>query len=190
VKDLSLHLLDIAQNSVSAGSKNVGIVLGTEEQDEMLLLAVKDDGCGMSAEFLANITDPFTTTRTTRKVGLGIPFLKQSAEAAGGKMTLTSEPGIGTTISVTFTIKHIDRIPVGDIGTTVSALMTSYPGIDWLFSIFSSKDKFALSTAEIKQTLEDVPIDSPEVAAWILMSASEAMNSVFGGVLDEIIEGS
>ena len=182
--------MDIAQNSTHAGAHRVDIVLAAEPESGMLILTVKDDGKGMDADFLARVTDPFTTTRTTRKVGLGIPLLKLAAGLAGGTLGITSEPGRGTTLRTTFRLDNIDRIPVGDIAGTVAALMTAWTDIEWALHLQSKKDRFDLATEEIKEILEGVPIGSPAVAGWIGETVGEAMTNVFGGILDEVAEGS
>ena len=109
-----MHVLDIVQNSIKAGAKLIAVSF-VRSPDGILTFTVKDDGCGMSPEFLARVTDPFTTTRTTRRVGLGIPMLKQSAEAAGGSFSLESEVGKGTVISASFDLRNIDCIPMGEL---------------------------------------------------------------------------
>ena len=114
MRDLSMHVLDIVQNSIKAGAKLI-VVSFVRNAEGILTFTVKDDGCGMSPEFLARVTDPFTTTRTTRRVGLGIPMLKQSAEAAGGAFSLESEVGKGTVISASFDLRNIDCIPMGEL---------------------------------------------------------------------------
>jgi len=190
VKDLSLHLMDIAQNSTHAGAHRVDIVLAAESETRMLVLTVKDDGKGMDAEFLARVTDPFTTTRTTRKVGLGIPLLKLAAELSGGSLEIDSEPGKGTFLRTGFRLDSIDRIPVGDIPGTIAALMTAWTDIEWTLCLQSAKDRYEITTAEIKEVLDGVSIGNPAIAGWLAESIEEAMTNVFGGILDEIAEGS
>ncbi|MBE5794117.1 MAG: sensor histidine kinase, partial [Clostridiales bacterium] len=126
MRDLSMHVLDIAQNSIKAGATLVTISFDKDENN-MLTFTVKDDGCGMSEEFLKKVTDPFTTTRTTRKVGLGIPMLKQSAEMSDGAFSIQSTVNVGTTISATFHLGHIDCIPMGEICDTLLTLVTLNP---------------------------------------------------------------
>lgn len=190
MKDLSLHLMDIAQNATAAGAKRVDIALVAHRDPMTLTLAVADDGRGMDAAFLARVADPFTTTRTTRKVGLGIPLLKLAAEMTGGRLDILSAPGVGTTIATVFGLDHIDRIPVGDMAATVAALVTAWTEMDWVLHLESWKETFDLSTMDMKEILGDVSLGSPDVAGWLGETVQEAMNSVFGGILDEITEGS
>ena len=126
MKELSLHILDIAQNSIAAGAKHVDLTV--EEGEGLLRITVADDGRGMSPEFLASVTDPFTTTRTTRKVGLGLPLLRLAAEQTGGELRVESQLGVGTTVTATFHADHIDCPPLGDTASTVSLLAQGLPG--------------------------------------------------------------
>ena len=190
MKDLSLHLMDIAQNSTAAGARRIDVALIARLDPPELFLSVADDGRGMDAAFLARVADPFTTTRTTRKVGLGIPLLKLAAEMTGGKLSIVSEPGQGTTLVTVFGLGHIDRIPVGDIPATMAALVTAWTDIDWVLHLESWKEQFDLSTMDMKEILGDVPLGSPEIAGWLEESVRDAMKEVFGGILDEIAEGS
>ncbi len=190
MKDLSLHLMDIAQNATAAGASRVDISLVAQQDPPTLTMTVADNGRGMEADFLARVADPFTTTRTTRKVGLGIPLLKLAAEMTGGRQDIVSKPGVGTTIRTGFGLHHIDRIPVGDMGETVAALVTAWTAIDWVLHLESWKEQFDLSTMDIKEILGDVPLDNPEIAGWLGGTVREAMKEVFGGILDEITEGS
>lgn len=190
MKDLSLHLMDIAQNATEADAAHVKVTLVAEGGARTLAMTVSDDGRGMDAAFLARVTDPFTTTRTTRKVGLGIPLLKLAAELTGGTLDIVSEAGFGTSLKCLFHIDHVDRIPVGDIGGTMAALMTAWTEIGWAFRLGSENGEFDLTTDEMKEILGDVPLGSPAIAGWLEETIREAMTNVFGGVLDEITEGS
>ena len=146
MKELSLNVLDIAKNSVKAGAANIGIII-TETDDEMKI-EITDDGCGMTDEMLQRVTDPFCTTRTTRKVGLGIPFYKLAAEQTGGSLSIVSKTKTsesdtsGTTVTAVFIKTHIDCLPLGDIVSTVCTLIQGSPNIDFEFS-HTYKDKIA-----------------------------------------------
>lgn len=171
MKELSLNILDIAQNSVKAGADRINITI--EETDETLAFSVEDNGCGMTPELLASVTDPFCTTRTTRKVGLGIPLLKLAAEQTGGKVSITSKPvslypdSHGTKTSALFYKKHMDYTPLGDIVSTVVTLVQGQPQISWSF-VHKMKDKTVeLRTDELKEVLGGVPLNNFEVISWI-----------------------
>lgn len=171
MKELSLNILDIAQNSVKAGAKKIDITV--DEPDNTLTFSVKDDGCGMMPEFLKSVTDPFCTTRTTRKVGLGIPLLKLAAEQTGGKLEIKSKhvslfpDSHGTETSAMFYKNHVDFTPMGDIVSTVTALIQGQPDISWNFVHKMQDRTVELHTDEMREILGDVPLNSFEVIEWI-----------------------
>jgi signal transduction histidine kinase len=133
VREIALHLLDIAENSVAAQAKTVFIAVCEDLPADRLSASVKDNGKGMDAETLASVVDPFVTSRTTRKVGLGIPLLKAAAEACDGQLQIASQLGKGTTLEVEFRRSHIDRMPLGDLGSTILTLVVAYLQIHWLY---------------------------------------------------------
>jgi hypothetical protein len=141
----------------------------------------------MDEEFVKNVTDPFVTTRTSRKVGLGIPLLKASSERAGGSFDISSVSGKGTVITATFKISNIDRLPIGDISETVSNIITATPDVN--IDVTFSNDRgniFDFDTAEIKKQLGDVPINEFDVISWIKEYIDEGIKNTFGGVLNEV----
>ncbi len=170
MKELSLNILDITKNSVTAGAENIEISLVTDENG-ILTLIVKDDGCGMSEETVKNVVNPFYTTRTTRKVGMGLPLLKLAAEQTGGNLHIassTDEREHGTTLTVTFDTNSIDFMPIGDIISTVCILIAGSPEIDFYFKDVSSSHNVSLDTREIKAVLGDeISLAEPEVQSWI-----------------------
>ncbi len=172
MKELSLHLLDLAQNSLSAGATLVELAL--EPKDGFLHITLRDNGRGMTPEFLASVTDPFTTTRKTRRVGLGLPLYRAAAEQTGGDFSIESAVGVGTVVSASFAIGHLDTPPVGDLPGTVVALIQGAPEVDF---VFRTGDE-TLDTRALRETLEDVPLNSPDVLAWILEAAGELMNEL------------
>lgn len=165
MNNLSFHITDIAGNSVRAGA--TGIVLTIEEKKKKITICIADNGCGMDKETLATVTDPFYTTRTTRKVGLGIPFLIQSAEQTGGSVAIKSEPGKGTEVKACFMASHIDCPPWGDLSGTVAMLITGNPDINIIFSYHSDGIEYAVSTEAIKEVIDDVPLSYPKVMLLI-----------------------
>ena len=172
MKELSLNVLDVAKNSVKAGATLVTIKI--TETDETLELSISDDGCGMTPEFLANVTDPFCTTRTTRPVGLGIPLLKLEAEQTGGSFAIESKAkelsplDHGTTTKALFYKNHIDMTPLGDICSSVVTLIQGNPDINFLFIHTSPDFEVRLDTRELRDILgEEVPLDNAEVLLWI-----------------------
>jgi hypothetical protein len=177
MKELSLNVLDISQNSVKAGATLIQIDL--HETDDWLTMTVTDNGCGMTAETLRGVIDPFYTTRTTRKVGLGIPLLKLAAEQTGGSVTISSRhesehpDSHGTEVVATFCKKHIDFTPLGDVISTVVTLIQGHPDVDFLFTHEISDKNISLDTREIRAVLENIPLDSFEVLNWIRESLAE-----------------
>jgi len=171
MKELSLNILDIAENSVRAKATLTQIII--DEGEEHLTLTIKDDGCGMSKETVDTVTDPFYTTRTTRSVGLGIPLLKMSAEQTGGYLTITSKCASnqsdehGTTITAYYNKNHIDFTPLGDVVSTLITLIQGHPDTDFLFLHKGVKGEVALDTRELRSILIEVPLDSYEVLKWI-----------------------
>lgn len=166
MKELSLHILDVAQNSVAAGAK--ALDLAVMEKDGLLTVVVADNGRGMSPEFLAKVTDPFTTTRATRKVGLGLPLLKLAAEQTGGRLSIESAVGAGTTVTAVFASGSVDCPPLGDMAATV-ALLAQGAGEDMELTYTRETEKgvFRFDTREIREILGPVPLSEPEVAHWI-----------------------
>lgn len=172
MREIALHLLDIAENSVAAASKNISIHVQEDLFHDRLMASVVDDGRGMSAETVEKVQDPFYTTRTTRTVGLGIPLLKLAAEQAEGSFSLQSEPGSGTWVEAEFRHSHIDRMPLGDLSTTFLTLLIAHPEIDWIF-LYRATDKnkqsreFLLDSAELKEELGDISLTEPEVLTFL-----------------------
>ncbi|HWP21979.1 MAG TPA: ATP-binding protein [Candidatus Cryosericum sp.] len=172
MKELSLNILDIAQNSVKAGAKRIEISL--ERSGSWLTIAIADDGSGMSPEFAASAADPFTTTRTTRKVGMGLPLFKLAAEQTGGTFSLVSHQAAfvgdahGTTVRASFDTSHVDCEPLGDVASTVTTLIQGNPELDFTYRYRTEEGQKLLSTAEMRQMLGgDVPLNAPDVLAWV-----------------------
>ena len=180
MKELSLNILDIAQNSVKANASLIGISI--DETDDVLSFKITDNGKGMTADFLSRVTDPFTTTRTTRKVGLGLPFLKMEAEMTGGSFSIKSKSETeykehGTEVFASFNKKSIDYIPLGDIIGTLCALVQGAENTDFIFNHKMPHGEVFLSTKEMRELLGDVPLRSPEVISWVREYLSEAYSA-------------
>ena len=181
MKELSLNLLDIVENSTRAGASLVTIQVIEEPELDRLTLSVEDDGCGMSPELLAAVQDPFTTTRTTRKVGLGIPFLKEGAEMTGGSLDLWSKEGEGTKISATYGYSHIDRPPLGDLAETVVTLVQCHDQTDFCYTHRYRDQSFTLDTRELRVIMEGLPLSEPAVLGWIREFVNENQVKLYGG---------
>ncbi len=165
--EISLNILDIAQNSVRAKASLIQILLHIESKEEKLTVTISDNGSGMTKEQLAHVTDPFYTSRTTRRVGLGIPFLKQSAECTGGAFSIESSVGKGTTVAVSYYLNHIDCMPLGDVNQTIEMLVTSYEDIDFVYRYEIDEKGYELDTRQMRQILGGVPFSEPDVRAFI-----------------------
>ncbi|HOJ10458.1 MAG TPA: ATP-binding protein [Clostridiales bacterium] len=186
MRDLSLHLMDIVQNSIKAQASKIDIILTADAENDKFIIEIEDNGIGMDESLLNQVKNPFATTRTTRKVGLGIPLLEASSARAGGKLEIKSEKGKGTCIKADFQISHIDRLPLGNIGETMMGLVAANPETDFNLNLCNMKENFAFSVLEIKEQLDDVPIDNSDVLIWIRDYISEGIKVIFGGVLNEI----
>ena len=167
MKELSLNILDIVENSVSAKAAHVLVTLEESVEKDLLSVLIEDDGCGMDEGLLARVLDPFTTTRSTRNVGLGLPLFKLAAEQAGGGLEIKSQKGKGTTVCATFGLSNIDRAPIGDIADTVATLVQGHGEVRFTFSFLKGENGFSLDTDELTDELGGVPLCTPEVLVWI-----------------------
>lgn len=179
--EISLNILDIAQNSVNAHATLIEVYVEINQNTDFLTVKINDNGCGMTEEQVIKAQDPFYTTRTTRKVGLGIPFFKQAALSCGGDFHLDSAPGIGTKIEAAFRLTHIDRMPLGDMTSTMYSLITFYPDIDFLYTYKVNKNFFVLDTKELRSILHDVPLNDPEVSTFVKDFLKENHAELNGG---------
>jgi len=175
LNELALHLLDIAENSVTAQAGTIQLVVEEDTRNDRLKLAVIDDGVGMPQEKVAKLADPFITSRTTRKVGLGIPLLKAAAEACNGWLDVQSTPGKGTSITAEFQRSHIDRMPLGDITGTVLSLVVGWPDVHWVFCYRLDDREFVFDDQPIKAELVDIPLCEPEVLSFLRQTIEEGV---------------
>ncbi len=167
MKDLSLHILDIAENSINAGASEIRIKIVEDTRENILSVEIGDNGKGMDKETIRKVYDPFFTTKECKRTGLGIPLLAQSAKECNGDLTIKTERGKGTTITACFQYDHIDRKPLGDIESSLIVLIVSHPQIDFIFEHRRNDSTYILNTAEIKKDLDEIPITSPEVIKFI-----------------------
>lgn len=167
MRELSLNILDIAQNSVSAGASRIEIDVLEDSEAHLLTVRIADDGRGMNEETVRRLPDPFFTTRTTRKVGMGVPLFKMAAEMTGGTFEIRSAPGVGTTVTATFRTDSVDNTPLGDVGSSICALATMNEQIDVVYTRAVDGRSFVFSSAEIRAMLDGVPLNEPSVMAWL-----------------------
>lgn len=186
MRDLSLHILDIMQNSVSAKAALITVTLNVKNEAGILEINIEDNGCGMDSSFLDKVTDPFSTTRTTRKVGLGIPLFKASAEQSGGSFKITSQKGKGTIVTARYVIDNIDRPPLGDLAGVITDMAAMYDSIEMKLLLINGDKRFVFDSVEIRQYLGEVPLSEFQVVKWLREYIGEGIKDSFGGVLNEI----
>jgi len=167
MEDLSLHILDIAENSISVGAKNIEIVIVEDISKDIMTLEINDDGKGMTPDVVKAVINPFYTTRTTRKVGLGLAFLDEAAKTANGRVEIQSSPAVGTKVKATFQISHIDRKPLGDMAATITMLVAGNPGINFTYRYEHDGQTFAFDTKEIKARLHGLDLNCPDTLMFI-----------------------
>ncbi|MBE5039992.1 ATP-binding protein [Ructibacterium gallinarum] len=180
MKELSLHILDIIQNSIAAGAALIQLDLTEDSNSDLLMFRITDNGCGMPPEMVRQVMDPFTTSRKTRKVGLGIPLLKAAAEHTGGGICISSEPGRGTVLEARFGYSHIDRQPLGNMAETMLGLVTGYDSIDFVYHHKVNEKEFTMDTREIKSILGEVSLKEPEVMLWLSDFLKENEAALYG----------
>lgn len=179
--ELSLNVLDVANNSISAGASIITILVQVDRNMDQLTIQITDNGCGMNEYQLRQVEDPFYTTRTTRRVGLGVPFFKMAALQTGGAFHIKSTPNVGTTITAVFLLSHIDRMPLGDMNSTIYTLITFNPQINFRYTYRIDEREFVLDTVEFRKILGDIPFDYPEVSAYIRSYLNENQAEVDNG---------
>lgn len=167
MKELSLHILDIAENSVSAKATRIVISVFEDTDNDRLRISVSDNGTGMNEEMIKKVKDPFITSRTTRKVGLGIPLLESAAELCDGFLEIESTQGKGTNLIVEFKRSHIDRMPLGDLPSSFLNLLVGFPQINWVFIYRVNKKVFEFDDQLIKKELEGVSLSEPAVLTFL-----------------------
>ncbi len=178
MKELSLHILDITQNSIRAQAQLVKLVIVESPANNQLTIIIEDDGCGIPADRLLHITDPFVTTRTTRRVGLGLSLFKAAAEACGGYFEISSTVGVGTKVTGSFMRDHIDRAPLGNMADTVLAMVMSFGETDLYYEHDYNNQLFVFNTREIKETLEVESLNEPAILNWIREFVAEGLEEI------------
>lgn len=178
MRELSMHILDIAQNSIVAGASIIQITIDEDLEADKLTITIEDDGKGMNEEEVAMVTNPFFTSRTTRRVGLGIPMFKASAKACDGSFQIRSTKGKGTYVEAIFRHSHIDRVPLGNMADTMVVLITSDINIDFFYTHKRNDKVYTLNTKEIKEILGEVEINNMEVIDWIKGNIIEGLKEL------------
>ena len=179
MRELSLNILDIAQNSIAAGASLTRIVVEENTVEKTLLIGIYDDGKGMTEEQVRNVQDPFYTTRTTRKVGMGIPLFKMAAEQTGGSFSIESQKGVGTRVEARFKTDSIDFTPLGDMSSTITTIVCMNEDKDFIYIRSIDDEKFEFSSADIKTVLDGVPLSEPSVMSWVEGYITEHTEQLF-----------
>jgi hypothetical protein len=167
MKDISMHLMDIIENSVAAKASEIRVDIFESVSGDYYRFRIRDNGTGMSSEFLSQVTDPWTTTRSTRKVGLGLALLQQNCQQAGGFLRIFSIPGKGTILEAGFSWSHLDRPPSGNIPGTLKLLLASYPGIHFIYHHYTDEGEYCFDTEIIKDYLNGAPVGEPEILRFL-----------------------
>lgn len=178
MNDLSLHIIDIIQNSLSAGAKRIGLAIKEDSANDRLTISIEDNGKGMSREVAAKLEDPFYTTRTTRKVGMGIPLFKQSAMQSGGNLSVESEPGKGTTITAWFELGNIDRPPLGDVANSFVLMVSANPQIHFTLSYVVNENEYNFDSVEVAEVLGDIELSDVRVIRMLEEMVRENINEL------------
>ena len=184
MRELSLNVLDIAQNSIAAAATQIQMEVVERTDAHTLTIGIYDNGCGMTDEQVKSVLDPFYTTRTTRKVGMGVPLFKMAAEQTGGTLTVSSKVGIGTNIKAVFHTDSVDFTPLGNMASTVTTLVSMNTEIQFLYRHKVDKKEFVFDTAEIREILGDVPLSEPAVMQWMREFIEENTKALYGGVTE------
>lgn len=178
MKDLSLHILDIVQNSISANASFIEIIIEESHQANTYVVRIKDNGKGMPQEMVDKVTDPYVTSRTTRKVGLGLPLLKMNAERTGGHLKIISEVGKGTEVEALFIHDNIDRLPLGDMAGTIAILASANPLIEFVYTHTVDGEQYIFDTREIKEALDDLPISDIHIFKYLKEMINENLQEI------------
>ncbi|MBM4324494.1 MAG: ATP-binding protein [Deltaproteobacteria bacterium] len=178
MEDLSLHILDVVENAIAAKANRIEVTVVEEPEKDRLTIEIKDDGIGMDEEIRQKASDPFFTTRTTRRIGLGLPFLAQAAQEAGGTLEIESSPGNGTKVKATFQYSHIDRKPLGDMTETMTTLLIGNPDIDFCYTHVNGVKSFTFRTEWLRERFDAQPFVSPEAIRWLRKHLQEGLAGI------------
>ena len=181
MRELSLHILDIVENGIAAGGDCIWIEVDEARKKDQLKIVIRDNGCGMPIEKRDNINDPFITSRTTRRVGLGLSLLSAATERCNGTLRVDTRPGKGTEVEATFRYNHIDRAPLGDMAATITTLIIGNPGIDFVYSHCIDGNDFGLDTREIREEMEDLSLSDPVVIQHLAETIRSSLKGLVSG---------
>ncbi len=178
MRELSLHILDIAENGITAGADCIQIVVNEKRTEDLLTIVIQDNGRGMPADKFQNPTNPFITTRKIRRVGLGLSLLAAAAERCEGNMAIDTEPGRGTRVEASFRYGHIDRAPLGDMAATITTLITGNPQVDFVYTHIIDNNDFVLDTRELKDNVQDQSLKDPVLIHHLTQSIRQSLDQL------------
>jgi hypothetical protein len=178
LRELSLHLIDVAENGIAAGADLITIKVSEREKDNLMEITIADNGRGIPSDLLEKVADPFFTTKTTRRIGLGLSLFKEASARCEGEFHITSEEGKGAEVSASFRLDHIDLAPAGDIAGSISCLIMGNPGVDFLYVHEINGDSFSIDTRDIRKELGGVPINTPEIIRWIINTINGSLKAL------------
>lgn len=184
--ELSLHIMDLAQNSLAAGATRIEIRIEESLKEDRLTVEIQDNGKGIPKEMISRVTDPFVTSRKARAVGLGLPLFKKAAESCGGGMEVYSEIGCGTRIVAWFQLDHLDRAPLGNIGETMGVLIAGNPGVDFIYDHRVDGKTYRLETLEMKGILGSNSLDDPEVLEFVRRDIEDGLKNIGAGTFPKV----
>ena len=185
MEDLAMQLLELLMNSIQAGAKNITLKITDSLKNNRILMVLLDDGKGMSPELLARVSDPFTTTRTTRKVGLGVAFMKGLCESCNGSFVIDSVEGIGTSVKAEVEKNWIDTPPLGDLGCMMMYAIQADENINYTLSYGNDQNEFVFQSAQVREMLEGVSMQEPEILLWIKEYINQNIEALQEGLEDE-----
>lgn len=178
MKELALHILDIAENSLRAGASFLAIAIERDLQADTLTITIADNGCGMTPAELARAADPFYSTKEKRRTGLGIALMAQAAERAGGSFIMESQPGKGTQSKAVFQNSHIDRQPLGNLAATITALVLAEPKINLQLCCSCGPRQYCLDTRELREQLDGLPLNHIEVLSFLRDTITKSIDGL------------
>lgn len=181
MREISLHIMDIIENGLAAGASLIELSIVEDRKERLLRITIKDNGRGIPESMLDQITDPFVTTRTTRRVGLGLSLFKEAAKRCDGTFEIRSKHGEGTVIRASFRTDHIDTPPLGDMAGSLTSLIVTHPEVDFVYTHEANDNEFEMDTRQIKAELDEVPIHHPEVMKVLARSIREYLDGTKPG---------
>lgn len=185
MRELSLHILDLVQNSLEAGASQVDLEIIEDTKMNRMSIRVSDNGCGMDEITQQRVTDPFVTSRTTRKIGLGLPLLDMTTKQCGGSLSISSSIGRGSVVEAVYQLSHLDRPPLGNIADTIQAIIIANSNLHFTYRHVVEDQVFLVESKHIRDVLGDIPLTDPDVITWLRNYITDGVRCLYGGVEDE-----